>query len=302
MTQPRIGIVGLGSIAQKAYLPVLSHAGRWQLRGAFSPGQQKAAAVCAAYRITPFASLMALADECDALFVHSSTASHFEVVSALLRAGKHVYVDKPLAGTLAQAEQLVELAARRGLHLMVGFNRRFAPVYQQIKQQMSGPASIRMDKHRCDGIGPHDARFTLLDDYLHVIDTALWMSGETLELQSGGLRVNDAGQLIYAGHQFRAGACQVATSMHRAAGSQRETLQVVMQGAIYDAADLRRLQVERQGVLSESPAPGWQTTLEQRGFTGAIGHFIDCLEQNRAPLTSGDQALAAQRLVESLLP
>ncbi|KFS99526.1 virulence factor MviM, partial [Salmonella enterica subsp. enterica serovar Bareilly str. CFSAN000227] len=40
-----------------------------------------------------------------------------------------------------------------------------------------------MDKHRTDSVGPHDLRFTLLDDYLHVVDTALWLAGAEARLQ-----------------------------------------------------------------------------------------------------------------------
>lgn len=173
----RVGIVGLGGIAQKAYLPILTQAQDWQLVGAFSPNQIKAQPVCDSYRMRYFSRLDSLAAECDAIFVHSSTASHFQVVSALLQAGIHVYVDKPLAETIAQSEQLIALAAKQRLALMVGFNRRFAPLYQQLKQQMSHPASLRMEKHRQNSIGPNDVRFTLLDDYLHVVDTALWLGG-----------------------------------------------------------------------------------------------------------------------------
>ncbi len=96
----------------------------------------------------------------------------------LLQAGVHVYVDKPLAETREQSEQLIELADKQHLALMVGFNRRFAPLYQQLKQQASSPVSLRMEKHRLSSIGPHDLGFTLLDDYLHVVDTALWLGGE----------------------------------------------------------------------------------------------------------------------------
>lgn len=58
-------------------------------------------------------SLVNLAQTCDAVFVHSSTATHYAVVSELLNAGVHVCVDKPLAENLREAEQLVELAARK---------------------------------------------------------------------------------------------------------------------------------------------------------------------------------------------
>lgn len=73
---------------------------------------------------------------------------HIQVIEQLLRYGVHVYADKWLAETPEQGELLIVLAEKQGKALMVGFNRRFAPRYRQLKMQMSGPAAIRMDKHR----------------------------------------------------------------------------------------------------------------------------------------------------------
>lgn len=301
MSKLRIGVVGLGGIAQKAYLPILSQAVDWTLVGGFSPNQQKAQPVCDSYRMACFSRLDSLAQQCDAVFVHSSTASHFQVIEELLRLGVHVYVDKPLAETVEQGEQLIALAEKQGKTLMVGFNRRFAPVYRQLKQQMQQPASIRMDKHRADSVGPNGLRFTLLDDYLHVVDTALWLGGDAGTLLSGSLRATDAGELIYAEHHFACGETLVTTSMHRRAGSQRESVQAVTEGAVYQLNDMRQwLREDSQGVL-EQPAPGWQTTLTQRGFDGAIRHFIAAVSNQTVPETAGEQAISAQRVIEKLL-
>ncbi|SMB38132.1 putative oxidoreductase with NAD(P)-binding Rossmann-fold domain [Serratia proteamaculans] len=301
MSKLRIGVVGLGGIAQKAYLPILSQAADWTLVGGFSPNQQKAQPVCDSYRMACFSRLDSLAQQCDAVFVHSSTASHFQVVEELLRLGVHVYVDKPLAETVAQGEQLISLAEKQGKTLMVGFNRRFAPLYRQLKQQMQQPASIRMDKHRADSVGPNGLRFTLLDDYLHVVDTALWLGGDAGTLLSGSLRATNAGELIYAEHHFACGETWVTTSMHRRAGSQRESVQAVTEGAVYQLNDMRQwLREDSQGVL-EQPAAGWQTTLAQRGFDGAIRHFIAAVSNQTVPETAGEQAISAQRVIEKLL-
>lgn len=217
MSKLRIGVIGLGGIAQKAYLPVLSHAEKWTLVGGFSPNQQKAQAICDSYRMACFSRIDELASQCDAVFVHSSTASHFDVVGQLLAQGVHVYVDKPLAAELSQAEQLVERAHKAGKTLMVGFNRRYAPLYRQLKEQMGEPASVRMDKHRTDSVGPNDLRFTLLDDYLHVVDTALWLAGGNASLESGLIQVNESNQMLYGEHHFLCGETLVTTSMHRRA-------------------------------------------------------------------------------------
>ncbi len=202
MKKLRIGVVGLGGIAQKAWLPVLGAATDWTLQGAWSPGREKAERICATWRIPYAASLQDLARECDAVFVHTSTATHYQVVSELLNAGVHVCVDKPLAENVQDAERLIDLAARKNLTLMVGFNRRFAPLYQQLKAQSGNMASLRMDKHRTDSVGPNDLRFTLLDDYLHVVDTALWLSNGNAQLKSGTLVTNERGEMVYAEHHL----------------------------------------------------------------------------------------------------
>ncbi|WP_342321118.1 Gfo/Idh/MocA family oxidoreductase [Kosakonia sp. BYX6] len=300
MTTLRIGVVGLGGIAQKAWLPVLGAATGWTLAAAWSPTREKALRVCETWRIPYADSLASLAAQCDAVFVHTSTASHYSVVSELLNLGVHVCVDKPLAENLQDAERLIELAARKKLTLMVGFNRRFSPLYRELKQQMPQASSLRMDKHRADSVGPHDLRFTLLDDYLHVVDTALWLAGGAAQLKSGTLLTNDDGAMIYAEHHFGVEHLQITTSMHRRAGSQREWVQAVTDGGLFDITDMREWREERgQGVVSR-PVAGWQSVLEQRGFAGCARHFIECVQNQTVPETAGEQAILAQRVVEKL--
>lgn len=300
MATLRIGVVGLGGIAQKAWLPVLGAATDWILAAAWSPTREKAERVCATWRIPYADSLANLAAQCDAVFVHTSTASHYAVVSELLSLGVHVCVDKPLAENLQDAERLIELAARKKLTLMVGFNRRFSPLYRELKQHMPQATSLRMDKHRTESVGPHDLRFTLLDDYLHVVDTALWLAGGTAQLKSGTLLTNDDGAMVYAEHHFSIEHRQITTSMHRRAGSQREWVQSVTDGGLFDITDMREWREERgQGVVTR-PVAGWQSSLEQRGFAGCARHFIECVQNQTVPETAGEQAILAQRIVEKL--
>lgn len=300
MAKIRIGVVGLGGIAQKAWLPVLSAATDWTLQAAWSPGKEKALRVCESYRMPYADSLTALAAQCDAVFVHSSTASHYAVVSELLNAGVHVCVDKPLADKLDDAERLVALAARKNLTLMVGFNRRFSPLYRQLKQRAGEMSSLRMDKHRADSVGPQDLRFTLLDDYLHVVDTALWLADGKAKLSGGVLQTTDEGCMFYAEHHFSQLGLQITTSMHRRAGSQREWVQAVADGGLYEVTDMREWREERGSGVVAQPIPGWQTTLEQRGFSGCARHFIECVQNQTVPDTAGEQAIYAQRIVEGL--
>ena len=299
-TKLRIGVVGLGGIAQKAWLPVLSPASDWTLQAAWSPGREKAQRICETYRIPLADSLPHLASQCDAVFVHSATSTHYSVVSELLNAGVHVCVDKPLADKLSDAVRLIELAEKKKLKLMVGFNRRFAPLYRSLKDELAAGASLRMDKHRADSVGPNDLRFTLLDDYLHVVDTALWLAGGKPQLSSGTLQTTEQGEMLYAEHHFSLPQMQITTSMHRRAGSQRESVQAITDGGLIDITDMRDWREERGAGVVERPVPGWQSTLEQRGFVGCARHFIECVENQTVPETSGEEAIAAQRIVEKL--
>ncbi len=300
MTKLKVGVVGLGGIAQKAWLPVLSAAGDWTLQGAFSPTKEKAQKICDTYRIPYVSSLADLAAQCDAVFVHSATSTHFAVVSELLQAGVNVCVDKPLAENLADAERLVALAERKKRTLMVGFNRRFSPLYRELKAKLTAGASLRMDKHRADSVGPKDLRFTLLDDYLHVVDTALWLAGGEAQLQSGTLQTNEQGHMLFAEHHFAKDHLQITTSMHRRGGSQREWVQAVTDGGLYEVTDMRDWREECGAGVVHRPVPGWQSTLEQRGFAGCARHFLECVANQTVPETSGEQALLAQSVVEKL--
>lgn len=302
MKKPRIGIIGLGSIAQKAYLPILTKETNWSFEGAFSPNKEKSKLICSQYRIQDFSSLQAIAEVSDAIFVHSSTNTHYEVVSTLLALGKDVYVDKPLADSINESEKLVELAIKHDRKLMVGFNRRFAPLYVAAKKQSNNIASIRFEKHRTDAIGPNSYEFTMLDDYLHLVDTARWLANGDLNVIDSTLHVNNEKKLVYAGHLFKSESnVTLFTEMHRRAGTNLEKLELVTEGAIIRVKNMTTMEMESNNQLSISTGPSWDTTLKQRGFEDCINHFIDCIQNDQKPMIDGVEGLKSQILLHQLL-
>lgn len=302
MRQVRIGMVGLGGIAQKAYLPILSKESDWKFVGAFSPNKEKRKAICESYRIQDFPSLETLAAACDAVFVHSSTDTHYEIVSFLLEKGVDVYVDKPLASTVFEAEKLVALSEKKGRKLMVGFNRRFAPMYIQAKEQANNIASIRIEKHRANSVGPYSFNFTMLDDYLHIVDTARWLAAGDINLLNGQLLITNDNHLEYAGHLYNSNTGTLLfTEMHRKAGTNLERIELVTEGALIRIKNLSVLEIEQNDTVISSIAPSWNTTLKQRGFEGAVNHFIQCINHDMKLVIDGEEALKSQELVEQLI-
>ena len=84
MKNIKMGMIGLGSIAQKAYLPILTKSERFEFVGAFTPNKVKREKICSDYRIMPFDSIESLAKKCDCIFLHSSTETHYEIIKILL--------------------------------------------------------------------------------------------------------------------------------------------------------------------------------------------------------------------------
>ncbi|AWC32001.1 MULTISPECIES: Gfo/Idh/MocA family protein [Bacillus cereus group] len=302
MRNLRIGMVGLGDISQKAYLPILSKEIDWDFIGAFSPNKEKCKRICKQYRIQDFNNITLLARECDAIFVHSSTDSHFEVVSTLLNMGKDVYVDKPLAATISDAEKLVELSEKTGRKIMVGFNRRFSPMYIKAKQEAKKASLIRIEKHRIDSVGPYSYEFTMIDDYLHLVDTIRWLGNDDLYVLNGTINVNTENHLLYANHIFKTSdGTSFCTTMHRKAGTNVELLNFLTEGALVQVKNLNTLEIERAGILSTEYTPSWDSILKQKGFEDAVYHFIRCIQNDIQPCINGIEGLKSQLLVHQLL-
>ena len=74
----------------------------------------------------------------DAVAIVTPVSTHFELAKAALQNGKHVFVEKPLTTTSRQAEELIELAERRGLTLMVDHTFLFTEAVRKIRQLIYG--------------------------------------------------------------------------------------------------------------------------------------------------------------------
>lgn len=118
-----VGVVGIGGIATKAYLPLLATWPGVRLHLATRDEQRLAQAERAFRPASTAPDLSTLvARGLDAVFVTAATDAHPELVAAALRAGVAVHVDKPLADSAAEAERLVGLAETLDVPLAVGLN------------------------------------------------------------------------------------------------------------------------------------------------------------------------------------
>src|SRR4051794_9206839 len=222
----RIGVVGLGDIARKAYLPVLTARDDVEL-ALMTRDPDRLDRLDRQYgvarRTTDLDDL--LDGGIDAAFVHASTEAHAALVERLLAARIPVLVDKPLAPDLATATHLVDTAERLGISLAIGFNRRFCPAYAALAGLH--PAVVLMEKNR-PGLPGEPRRFAF-DDFIHVVDTVRFLLPRGEEEVSVWCSLA-GGLLATVTVGIRVGQSTGLGIMHRVSGGEEETLEVMGTG------------------------------------------------------------------------
>ena len=142
MTGPplRVGLVGCGAIACEHHLPALHRMSGAEVVGFADPDQTaraRAAKLASAARGHADAAELLTRSDVDAVVVAAPTELHAALAAASARAGKHVYVEKPLATTEHEARHVLEEVARTGVTAIVGFNRRRHPGYEQARRLLA---------------------------------------------------------------------------------------------------------------------------------------------------------------------
>lgn len=290
----KVAIVGLGDIACKAYLPVLTALPGLELH-LVTRRREVLDQVGDTYRIANRHQCLddLLGQPIDAAFVHAATAAHAEMVEQLLRAGVHVYVDKPLADNLADCERLVALSERTGGSLMVGFNRRYAPSYAALREMPRD--LIVMEKHR--HALPAPPRKVVFDDFIHVADTLRALLPGEVERTACEVRVKD-GDLHHVLLSLSGSGFTAVGMMSRMSGSDAESLEVIGGGSKVRVDDLRVVAEHRNGRRFSSPGPDWKPTSWVRGFDQICGRFLDAVRSGER-LDARD-ALETHRLCETI--
>jgi predicted dehydrogenase len=138
----RVGIVGCGSVARK-YIPLLQHLNvprsRVEIALVADVDSARREEVRERYAIDAFTTDPAEVidhPEIDAIFVLTSMPEHYRIARAALEAGKHVLVEKPMAMTLDEAAELVDLAQRSPGCLVCAPHVVLSPTYQAIWRRL----------------------------------------------------------------------------------------------------------------------------------------------------------------------
>ena len=167
----KVGIFGVGHLGK-------FHISNWKeiegvkIVGFFDPNNDNANEVINTHGLKRFSDEEKLIEACDIIDVITPTDLHYEVCMMAIRKGKHVFVEKPLAHTLQEGKDLVNMVREAGVKMQVGHVERFNPAYLALKELNLNPMFIEV--HRLAQFNPRGTEVSvILDLMIHDIDIIL---------------------------------------------------------------------------------------------------------------------------------
>ena len=167
----KVGIFGVGHLG-KFHITNWKEIEGVKIIGFFDPNNDNANEVINTHGLKRFSDEEKLIEACDVIDVITPTDLHYEVCMMAIRKGKHVFVEKPLAHTLQEGKDLVNMVREAGVKMQVGHVERFNPAYLALKEMNLNPMFIEV--HRLAQFTPRGTEVSvILDLMIHDIDIIL---------------------------------------------------------------------------------------------------------------------------------
>ena len=188
MSAVRVGVWGVGAWGEKharvyAALPSAS------LVGVFDRNPERARAVAAQHGTRAFATPDEMLGECEAVSIATATVAHREALEHAAAAGRHALVEKPLAGTLPDADAMIAAAQRARVTLQTGHVERFNPAFHAVRPALKAVKFV--EAHRLALFQPRSLDIDVVFDLMiHDVDLVLSVIGrEPSQLSAVGVAV-----------------------------------------------------------------------------------------------------------------
>ena len=184
----KIGVLGAGHLG-KIHIKCIKDIPDYELVGFYDALPDNAKAVAEEHNIQNFETIEALIDAVDVVDIVTPTLSHFDCAEKALKAGKHVFIEKPVTNTLEEAEELIRLSKQHGLKIQVGHVERFNPAFVAAQEHLKQPMFI--ETHRLAQFNPRGLDVpVVLDLMIHDIDVILKAVGSKVEkISASGVNV-----------------------------------------------------------------------------------------------------------------
>jgi len=167
----KVGVLGAGHLG-KIHLRLLKESSKYNLIGFYDPSEENAKNVAEQFGYTSYNSIDDLIDAVDVVDIVTPTLSHFDCAEKAIKKGRHIFIEKPIAKTVLEAEAIKTLASQYHVKGQVGHVERFNPAFKAVKDKINNPMFI--ETHRLAEFNPRGTDVpVVLDLMIHDIDIIL---------------------------------------------------------------------------------------------------------------------------------
>jgi predicted dehydrogenase/threonine dehydrogenase-like Zn-dependent dehydrogenase len=290
----KVALIGAGNLARWAHLPSLSKIPNVSLHAVCSAsgarGNTYARRFGASYFCSDYRQILD-DPQVDVVMVLSRNQHHFSQAFEALMAGKHVFVEKPMALTESECRELYNAVVVSANQLTVGFNRRFAPFYKELKHSLikrTGPAVIncRVSSPGISGtywMADPSVGGAIIGEAVHFVDLMYWLlESEPVNVSAYSLPTGKTDPIgennLVATFRFADGS--IGTLNYSTIGSKRaqgERVEVFAEGMTSLVQDFKRFE-------STSKARRTRSTLwAYKGYEDQLRSFFRSIATGEAP-------------------
>lgn len=295
----RIGVIGIGDICKKAYLPIL--AVREDVELVLCTRNPKTIDVLKKiYKISEGYNNIEdlIKSGIDCAMIHSSTDSHFKFAKILLENNIPIYIDKPVSYNYEDALELNKISKQNKTRIMVGFNRRFVPKIKEVNE-IGKPDIIIMQKNRFN-LPDENERIFIVDDFIHVVDTIRFLMKKEHTSLDVKYKKDERGLLNIILTLSNEETTAIGI-MNRDNGATEENIEYMSSGKkIYISSLVKTIKLEENNKSIEEFGD-WIPTLYKRGFEGIIDEFISSVKENRESSIPFEDSLVTHKICEEII-
>lgn len=167
----KVGVLGAGHLG-KIHIKCWKNIRNIELVGFYDSDPENAREVSESFGIPFFENSGQLMEQCDAIDIVTPTLNHHASAMAALKAGKHVFIEKPITATLPEAEEILRYSEANRLKVQIGHVERFNDAFLEAKKYIDNPLFIEC--HRLAEFNPRGTDVSVvLDLMIHDIDILL---------------------------------------------------------------------------------------------------------------------------------
>jgi predicted dehydrogenase len=321
MEKTKIGVIGLGSVAQLIHLPNLMKLSSVEVTSVAEVNKSRLAAITDKFNIkekyTDYNELLAKSD-IQAVIIATPTGTHKEIAIAALKAKKDVLVEKPLARSVAEVKPIVESAKRNKKKLMVGLNLRYRPDAMILKSLINSDEIGEPNYIKASWVRRQSSRekwFTkkaesgggvIIDLGILLLDLALWLldypAVQTVSAQSFNMNTKTVEDTSVSFIRCKKSAL-ISLETSWSLLLDKDQFNITVYGS-KGSASLNPFRVfkklEDKLIELSPPKEENPVTLFQKSYYNELKSFIAAVRGISPLMSSGEEGLVRMKIVEAM--